>query len=153
MANLKKASEETHELVTKIAQEIGLTNTVEFQTFSINKGKEIVKLKRADEIAQINANKEPLVCVIVYEDAFYRLDEKTQYLLIRTELDKVFYDFEKDKLTISTPMISVPLSSYQKYGNPIIQIAESALLTIQQIEDERKALKEMQKANKKKKNG
>lgn len=153
MANLKKASEETNELVIKIAQELSLTNTVEFQTFSTNKGKEIVKLKRADEIAQINANKEPLVCVIVYEDAFYRLDEKTQYLLIRTELDKVFYDFEKDKLTISTPMISVPLSSYQKYGNPIIQITESALLTIQQIEDERKALKEMQKANKKKKNG
>ena len=151
MANLKKASEETHELVTKIAQEIGLTSTIEFQTFSTNKGKEIVKLKRADEIAQIIINKEPLVGVIVYEDAFYRMDERSQYILIRTELDKVFYDFEKDKLTISTPMISVPLCSYQKYGNSVIQIAESALLTIQQIEDERKMLKETQKANKKKK--
>lgn len=151
MAKIFKASEELQEMVNKVALETGLSTTVEFQAFSTDKGKDVVKIKRADEMAQIITNKENIVGVIIYDEAFYRFDEKTQWLLIKQELDKVSYDFEKEKLSLTTPMITVPLSSYQKYGNPIIQTLEAAILTIQQIEDERKMRKEEQKANKKNK--
>lgn len=151
MAKIFKSCSEVQELVQKVALETGLTPTVEFEAFSTDKAKDIVKVKRADEIAQIMTNKDTLVGVIIYEEAFSRFDEKSQWLLIKQELDKVSYDFEKEKLSLTTPMITIPLSSYQKYGNIAIQTAEAAILTIQQIEDERKMRKEEQKANKKNK--
>jgi ribosome-associated protein len=49
---------------------------------------------------------------------------------------------EKDKISLTTPTVSVPLGYYQKFGNIAVQKAELALLTIQQIQDEEKQRKE-----------
>ena len=100
MAKIFKSCSEVQELVQKVALETGLTPTVEFEAFSTDKAKDIVKVKRADEIAQIMTNKDTLVGVIIYEEAFSRFDEKSQWLLIKQELDKVSYDFEKEKLSL-----------------------------------------------------
>ena len=89
------------------------------------------------------------------EDAFDRVDEATQVMWLRSELSKVSYDSEKDKVVIGAPMISVPLYFYQKFGNVALQNAELALHTIQQLEDEekqRKAEAKAAKSGKRKKN-
>jgi hypothetical protein len=58
---------------------------------------------------------------------------------------------EKDKISLNTPIVAVPLGYYQKYGNVAVQKAELALLTIQQIQDEEKERKAAEKALKKSK--
>ena len=77
-----------------------------------------------------------LVVVIIYEEAFDRVEEKDRWMWIRMALDCVSYDMEKDKISLNTPIVAVPLGYYQKYGNVAVQKAELALLTIQQIQDE-----------------
>lgn len=150
MAKLTMASPDLEKLVQEVAQEMGLTQMgVEFQALNAKKAKEIVKVSKANEVTEILSDKENLVVVIAYEEAFDRVDEKTRWMWIRMALDCVSYDPEKDKISLSTPTITVPLGFYQKYGNVAVQNAELALLTIQQIQDEEKERKEAEKALKK----
>lgn len=150
MAKLTMASPDLENLVHEVAQEMGLTQMgVEFQALNAKKAKEIVKVSKANEVTEILSDKENLVVVIAYEEAFDRVDEKTRWMWIRMALDCVSYDPEKDKISLSTPTITVPLGFYQKYGNVAVQNAELALLTIQQIQDEEKQRKEAEKALKK----
>jgi hypothetical protein len=150
MAKLTMASPDLEKLVQEVAQEMGLTQMgVEFQALNAKKSKEIVKVSKANEVTEILSDKENLVVVIAYEEAFDRVDEKTRWMWIRMALDCVSYDPEKDKISLSTPTITVPLGFYQKYGNVAVQNAELALLTIQQIQDEERVRKEAEKALKK----
>lgn len=154
MAKLTMASPELEKLVQEVAEEMGLTQMgVEFQALNVKKSKEIIKVSKANEVTEILSDKENLVVVIAYEEAFDRVDEKTRWMWIRMALDCVSYDSEKDKISLSTPTITVPLGFYQKYGNVAVQNAELALLTIQQIQDEEKQRKEAEKALKKMKRG
>ena len=144
------ASPDLEKLVQEVAQEMGLTQMgVEFQALNAKKAKEIVKVSKANEVTEILSDKENLVVIIAYEEAFDRVDEKTRWMWIRMALDCVSYDPEKDKISLSTPTITVPLGFYQKYGNVAVQNAELALLTIQQIQDEERERKEAEKALKK----
>ena len=108
----------------------------------------MVKVSKAGDVAEVVSNKENLLIVVVYETAFDLLDDKAKAMLIRMELDKVVYDFEKDKVSLSAPMISITLGSYQRYGNVATQHAELAIHTIQQLEEMEKQRKEEEKAEK-----
>ena len=150
MAKLSMASPDIEKLVYDVANEMGLIQMgVEVQALNIKKSKEVVKISKANEVTEILSDKENLVVVIVYEAAFDRVDDKNKWMWVRMALDCVSFDMEKNKLSLTTPMVSVPLGFYQKYGNVAVQNAELALLTIQQIQDEEKEKKEAEKALKK----
>ena len=147
------ASPEIQELVENVAKEMGLTEIgIEFQALNVSRAKEVVKVQKASEVTEILSNKETLIIVIVYEEAFNRVTEKDRWMWIRQALDRISYDMEKDKVSLVTPMVSVPLGFYQKYGNVALENAELALLTIQQIEDEAKQRKAEKAKAKSKKN-
>ena len=146
------ASPDIEKLVQDVATEMGLVQMgVEFQALNTKKAKEVVKISKASEVTEILSDKENLVVVIVYEEAFDRVEEKDKWMWIRMALDCVSYDMEKDKISLNTPIVAVPLGYYQKYGNLAVQKAELALLTIQQIQDEEKEKKAAEKALRKSK--
>lgn len=154
MGKLRLASPEVEKLVQDVAQEMGLIQQgLEFQALCTTKAKEIVKVSKAGEVAEVMSDKENLLVVIVYEDAFDVVDEKTRFMWTRMALDSVVYDSEKNKVTLSAPMITMTLGCYQKFGNVATQHAELALHTIQQLEDaekQRKAEAKAAKAHKRK---
>ena len=146
------ASPDIEKLVQDVATEMGLVQMgVEFQALNTKKAKEVVKISKASEVTEILSDKENLVVVIVYEEAFDRVEEKDRWMWIRMALDCVSYDMEKDKISLNTPIVAVPLGYYQKYGNLAVQKAELALITIQQIQDEEKEKKAAEKALRKSK--
>ena len=146
------ASPDIEKLVQDVATEMGLVQMgVEFQSLNTKKAKEVVKISKASEVTEILSDKENLVVVIVYEEAFDRVEEKDRWMWIRMALDCVSYDMEKDKISLNTPIVAVPLGYYQKDGNLAVQKAELAPLTIQQIQDEEKEKKAAEKALRKSK--
>lgn len=150
MGKLRLASPEIDKLVQDVAIEMGLIQIgLEFQALCTSKAKEIVKVAKAGEVAEIMSDKENLLVVIVYEDAFNLVDEKTRYMWTRMALDSVVYDSEKDKVSLSAPMLTMTLGCYQKFGNVATQHAELALHTIQQLEEIEKQRKAEAKAAKK----
>lgn len=142
-----EASETIEKLVNDIANELNLINFgVDFQPLCVNKAKEVCKLVRANELAEYASKRDDLVFVICYEDAFDQVDEQTQYMWLRTEMDKVSYDTEKDKLVIGCPSITIPVGMYEKYKGAVVDAALLGQYTIAQIEEKKKEEAEQRKA-------
>ena len=98
MAKYSEASESIENLVVEISNELGLINYgVDFQPLCVKKAKEVCKLVKANELVEYASNRDDLVFVLCYEDAFDQVDEKTQYMWLRMEMEKVSYDTEKDE--------------------------------------------------------
>ena len=169
MAKYSQASQEVEDLVNDIANELGLVHLgVDFQPIFVNKSKEVCKVVKANELFEYTSKREDLVFVVCNEEVFEGTDpqghpysdEKTKYLWLRTEMEKVSYDTEKDKLNIGCPSIVLPIELYEKFkeeGKDAILI-QNALLgqyTLAKIEQDKKEEAERKKAlkTKKKKGG
>lgn len=156
MAKLMKASEEISNMVVEISNELGLAQMgVDFEVLNTAKAKEVVTITKANKVAEILTNRDDLIVVIVYEAAFDRVDEKTRYMWLRMAMDTISFDYEKDKIILTAPTITVPVGFYEKYKNVAVDNALLAKYTISQIEDEEKQRKAeaaaQKKVNKKKK--
>lgn len=155
MKKYSEVSEEIDNLVNEISNELGLFNYgVDFQPICVAKAKEVCKVVKANELAEHVSQREDLVFVICYEDAFDLVDEKTRYMWLRMAMETVSYDTEKMKINIGGPTITVPLGFAEKYGNEAIDSAKLSLYTIAQIEERKKeeaAQKRAERAARKKK--
>jgi hypothetical protein len=155
MGKYSKCSEEIDNLVNEISNELGLfTYGVDFEPICVDKGKDVCKVVRANELAEYASQREDLVFVICYEDAFDLVDEKTKYMWLRMAMETVSYDTEKMKINIGGPVISVPLGFAEKYGNEAIDAAKVGLYSISQIAEKKKeeaAQRRAEKATRKKK--
>ena len=160
MAKYSKASEEVERLVEEIASELNLDNFgVDFQPIFINKSKDVCKVVKANELFEYTSKREDLVFVVCNQDAFDGADpqghpyadEKTKYLWLRTEMDKVSYDTEKDKLIIGCPQITLPVGLYEKYKEEgkdaaLLQNALLGQYLLAKIEQDKKEEAERKKA-------
>lgn len=147
MAKIEIASEEIVQLVNDIAREKDLLKLgIRFKVFSINKSKEVIKIKKASIDLETTLKKETNVIseevemfvITVFEKAFERATEELRRFWIEQALDMIVYDMDKDKISLSAPIISIPLSTYHKYGDIACKKMEMALITLQQIEEEEK---------------
>lgn len=139
MKKYSEVSEEIDNLVNEISNELGLFNYgVDFQPICVAKAKEVCKVVRANELAEHISQREDLVFVICYEDAFDLVDEQTKYMWLRMAMETVSYDTEKMKINIGGPTITVPLGFAEKYGDAAINSAKLSLYTIAQIEEKKK---------------
>jgi hypothetical protein len=150
MAKFFELTEENQALVDDVFQDTGMCNYMNLKMVGVSKAKELIKVSKANPLAEyVGKCPDTIVCAI-YEDAFDRLDEETKRLLIIDAFGVVFYDNEKDKISIGAPQIVVTVAGRQRFGDDLINAAEAGVLAIQQVEDERRERKEIEKANKKK---
>ena len=139
MGKYSKVSEEIDNLVNEISNELGLFNYgVDFEPICVAKAKEVCKVVRANELAEHVSERQDLVFVICYEDAFDLVDEKTKYMWLRMAMETVSYDTEKMKINFGGPIITVPLGFADMYGSDAINSAKLGLYTIAQIEEKKK---------------
>lgn len=147
---LSTASEEYVKLVEEAVAENSNLQFIDFQVFNLVRAKNsMVKVMKANEIAELLSNREDLVIVGIYEKGFDRLDDERKRLLIEMALSQVSYDSEKEKVNIGAePAINLTLGFYHKYHDTAVEVAELEQLTLQQIADEEKEEKERKKAEK-----
>lgn len=68
---------------------------------------------------------------------------------MRDVLNNIQYNPENGKITIGAPRITVTTWGLQKYGEDLLNAAESAVLTLEQIDEEQKERKRAESENKK----
>lgn len=136
--------------VKSLAVEMGLKATgINIEPIRLKKSKKDVGLVlKSSDLVTLFTGDDSLVAVALYEEAFNRVDDQTQEIWIRSLLNQISYDMEKDKIVITKPELNVGLGMYRKFGNVAVQKAELALMTLQQIADEEKEMKEAKKKNK-----
>ena len=116
MAKFFETNEEYVDLVVNKFNETGL-NSMGFviKVMSVNKSKNIVKVSKANATAEFLMKKDGLITLIIYEAAFDRLPTDAQEQLIEMALSNIYYDSDKDKLSIETnPHIEV-MNMRKKY--------------------------------------
>lgn len=148
------ASPEYVDLVKDVVKnQTSLGNFIEIEVYNIRKSKkDVIKVQKTNEFVELALDKEDVLAVSIYEEAFDMVDDETKRLWIENAFSQVKYDFEKDKITIGgEPTITVSLGMYHKYKDVIIQKLELAALTLQQIADKERQKKEEEKALKKNK--
>ena len=149
MAKLFKLSDETQNLIDKVAAEFGLSNYVNIKCFGINKQKQVIKVKKESPTEEGMGNSTDCVIMVVAEDILIRLNEEQQDLLVRDALSQVFYDDEKDRILVMQPELCVTLGGWQKWGDKLITAQETAILARQQMEEEERERKAAEKESKK----
>jgi len=151
MAKLGKLSEDTVELIENIISETGLDNYISVKTYAVKKSKEVIKIKKAGPIEGELAKDESTVFIIVYEEAFDRLDDDAKETLMRDAINNIIFNPENGKVSIGAPRITVTTWGLQKFGDNLLRAAESAVVAIEQIAEEEKERKQLEKENKKNK--
>ena len=142
-------TEENQNLFNELFEETGYHNYMQLRLIGIAKSKEVITVNRPPAVAKhVGHLPDDVVTIIVYEDAFDRLDDKNKKLLIKDAFNLIAYDDEKDKIAIGAPMITVTVEGRRKWGEDLINASEMAVMCIQQIEEEKKEAKEAEKARK-----
>ena len=112
---------------------------------SVTKAKQILKISRVSATTQFLTNKD--VILLVYEEAFDRLTDEFKERLMEGAFSNLFYDSEKDKLTVESDFAKEIFRMRRKYPN-YVDIAETSSMIIEEIEDEEKRRKEEEKLRK-----
>ena len=145
MAKFFELSEENINLVEDAFQTTGLHNYMECKILGIAKSKVLIKIQKNNPVTEYLANVPESINIQVYEEAFDRLDDDTKKTLLDDAFARVAYDGDKNKIIIGAPEITVTLGGIEKYGDKLINAAQAGVLAIQQIEDEKKQLRESER--------
>ena len=152
-----EAGDEYAELIKKVATELSLSRYVDIQPRYLAKPlkNNVGGVWKWNDVSATLTDKDNTIVVGIYGEAFDRVDEETREFWVRSLLNQIEYDFDKDKICINKDLITMPLSIYQQYGNIAMQKKELEIHTINMLieeEKERKAAeKEAKRAAKKNK--
>lgn len=151
LSNMAKYSRELDETLEKKVKELasaaGLREQgITIEPICLHSKKSYGEVIKANEIVTLFTGDSDMVCVAINEELFLLLDEQSQTVLIESLLSQIWYDDEKEKITIIKPELNVGLGMYHKYKDIAVQKLELAYYTLQQIEEKKKAEKEARKA-------
>lgn len=149
MSKFGKLTEENQKLFTEVADKLCVGDYLNLEVNAVKKSKVLIKVSKAGDRYEYSKNKPSIVCIDIYEEAFDRLDEENKKILIEDALNTISYDFDKDKINIGVPSITITIGGRQKYGDKLVNAAEMGVMMIQQIAEEEKERKEQEKMSKK----
>lgn len=146
MAKIFEPYKDTIDLAEDLFEDTGLPQMgINIKVLATTKAKNVVKVSKANPTTQYLTSKD--VIMVVYEEAFDRLNDDYKSKLMEGALSNVSYDDEKDKLNVEGDIAKEMFAMRQKYSN-YVDIMEASYLTIAQIEEEEKEKKEQEKAAK-----
>lgn len=156
MAKLFKTSEDVFDFITNEWENTNcFTIGVNLKIVSTPKSKQLLKLSKASATTEFLIREDDVITLVVYEEAWNRLDDLNKLLLIKGVFSTVSYDFDHEKLIIDNrPYVDLfnmrhtTDANGEEYLDKYDNALEIASLTISQIEDEERQKKEEEKEKK-----
>lgn len=156
MAKLFKTSEDVLNVIENEWSNTQLASIgVNLKVISTVKSKQVLKLSRANATTEYLIREQDVLTLVVYEDAWDKLDELQQRLLLKGIFSVAYYDTEKEKLIIDNrPYQDLFNMRHAKDANGVEYLdnydnaLETASIVIEEIEEEEKRRKEEEKARK-----
>jgi hypothetical protein len=128
---------------------------INLKVMSTAKSKQILKLSRIDAKAEYIIREDSVITLVVYEEAFDRLDDFNKTLLLKGIFSLVSYDFDHDAVIIDNKAYADLFNmrhSKDANGNEYLDLYDNALETasiiIEEINEEEKQRKEEEKERK-----
>ena len=121
-----------------------------FRYLCVDKQPEIIKITKANPLlSYVAGTDDELIFIIVYEEAFEKLSEDNQNLLIANSLNDIEFNSESGKTTINNNGIGVSEGLYLKYKNTLMLALFNGQHVVKQLEQIKKDQKQSKKNNKK----
>ena len=139
--NFGEVSDDVRAVLDEVVEQTNLENFMNIYYYAVSKQKTVVKVSKLNPIGEAVSKKPGTVVITVVEEIFERLSPNQQKMLAEDAINQILYDDEKDKITIEAPAITMTLDGWRKYGAELANAYETSLLTVQQLEEEKKEAK------------
>ena len=152
MANYYPMSNELQELVDDtMAKDNPYLHTkgLDFVYLGVDKQSNIIQITKSSPLLNYIANKEEMIFVIIYEEAFEKLELDQQKLIIANALNNIEYNDETDKTTIKKGGCGLDEGVYLRYREKVVLSIFAGDHVIRQIEEAKKEEKKNSKKGKK----
>lgn len=150
MAKFFETAEDIMELANNKFEETGLSGVISLKVMSTTKSREILKIKKGSPETNFIAKNRADVCLIVFQEVFDRLSDEIKEKIMEGVFSNVSFDYDKEKINIDNSRYGEVIRMRSKYDN-YVDFLETGYLTIQQLEDEERERKAMEKETKKNK--
>jgi len=119
---------------------------IDFIYLGVDKQSSVIQITKSSPLLNYISKKDEMVFVIIYEDAFDRLELEQQKLIVANALNFVEFNDENGKTTIVKGEIHE--GTYLKYREKLVLSIFAGQHAIRQIEEEKKEEKKNKKSKK-----
>jgi hypothetical protein len=156
MAKLFKTTDSVYEFIENEWENTNCSRMgANLKVISTPKARQILKLSKASASTEFLIREQDVITLVVYEDAWDRLDNLQKTLLVKGVFSTVSYDMDHDKLVIDGRpyadlfnMRHATDSNGNEYLDKYDNALEVSALVIEQIEEEERQKKEEEKERK-----
>lgn len=114
MAKFEEVFEDTQALFTDFTNQIDNLREVNIKILAQNRLKEIGKVVKANDLVKHMTNED--VIILLNERVFEQLEDEQKLMVVEELIARVYFDAEKEKLTIINPDVNTFSLLLRKYG-------------------------------------
>lgn len=114
MAKFEEVFEDTQAMFSNFTKEIDNLTQVKIKILANNRLKEIGKVVKANDLLKHMTNED--VIILLNEQIFEQLEEEQKLMVVEELIARIYFDDEKDKLTIVSPDVNTFSLLLRKYG-------------------------------------
>ena len=116
MAKYHEVFDDHEKLFTDFIKQIDSLHGLNVKILGCNKLKEICKVSKSTDILKHMANED--IIILLNETIFEKLEDEQQLMVVEEHVARIYFDTEKDKLTLITPDVNTFSLLLRKYGYP-----------------------------------
>ena len=137
MAKFEEVFEDTQALFDGFINQIDNLTEVNLKILAQNRLKEIGKVVKANDLVKHMTNED--IIILLNEQIFEQLEEEQKLMVVEELIAQVFYDVEKEKISIIKPDVNTFSLLLRKYGYPKYEVLHESIKALFSQEDQETA--------------
>jgi len=137
MAKFEEVFEDTQALFDGFINQIDNLTEVNLKILAQNRLKEIGKVVKANDLVKHMTNED--IIILLNEEIFEQLEEEQKLMVVEELIAQVFYDVEKEKISIIKPDVNTFSLLLRKYGYPKYEVLHESIKALFSQEDQETA--------------
>jgi hypothetical protein len=137
MAKFEEVFQDTQALFNNFIGQIDNLNGVNIKILAQNRLKEIGKVVKANDLVKHMTNED--IIILLNEQIFEQLEDEQKLMVVEELIARVYFDDEKDKITIVSPDVNTFSLLLRKYGYDKYEVLHESIKALFSQEAETEA--------------
>lgn len=137
MAKFEEVFQDTQALFNNFIGQIENLNGVNIKILAQNRLKEIGKVVKANDLVKHMTNEH--IIILLNEQIFEQLDEEQKLMVVEELIARIYFDDEKEKLSIVNPDVNTFSLLLRKYGYDKYEVLHESIKALFSQEAETEA--------------
>jgi predicted RNA-binding protein with PUA domain len=137
MAKFEEVFQDTQALFNNFMGQIENLSGVNIKILAQNRLKEIGKVVKANDLVKHMTNED--IIILLNEQIFEQLDEEQKLMVVEELIARIYFDSEKEKLSIVSPDVNTFSLLLRKYGYDKYEVLHESIKALFSQESETEA--------------